>query len=94
MSLELKKLEITGVTKQAIYNSLTIAQDREGNMSMTICYDIVTSDENGRELRSDRQNIYLDQSEMMNQEGFGAVYVALKKVARLSLQSKFPDLVN
>jgi hypothetical protein len=94
MSLELAKLPITGVTKQAIYNNLSISQDREGNMSMSICYDIVTSDENGRELRSDRENIYLDQSEMMAQENFGAVYVALKNVARKSLQNKYPELIK
>lgn len=94
MALELTKLAITGVTKEAKYSSMSINQDREGNMSLNIIYDIVTSDSNGKELTSSRETIYMDKSEMMAQDNFLSVYVALRNVARKALQSKFPELVQ
>lgn len=94
MALELTKLAITGVTKEAKYSSMSINQDRDGNMSLNIIYDIVTSDQNGKELTSSRETIYMDQSEMMAQDNFLSVYVALRNVARKALQSKMPELVN
>lgn len=94
MSLELVQVPLSSIKKEAKYSSMSINQDREGNMSLNIIYDIVTSDQNGKELTSSRETIYMDQSEMMAQDNFLSVYVALRNVARKALQSKMPELVQ
>jgi len=94
MALNLVQIQLSGITREAKFSSLSINQDREGNLSMGITYDIVTSDGNGRELTSSRDTIYLDQSEIMAQPGFASVYGSLRTVTRSSLRSKYPDLVS
>ena len=95
MALEIATIDVSGIKRTAVFESLTITQSKEGRMSVDGRYRIELRDAAGAVVAVTSQAVFgFNQEELMANPGFMTGYGIIRELARRGLAQSNPELVT